>query len=155
MAKMNKDKLQATTNGNIETVVGSVDLHNGAPIALGDALFATDEHELEVMEAVVPSATKEVLIVGAPEFYYDETKDQLDFVTPTGETMIAYHMTTGDKVTIEQTHFAVTPTKGAIVTGGANYKYVVNDGTARTTFIVEALTTIGWDARPAARIRVL
>lgn len=150
MAKVNLDKLQAKSNGNIESVVGLVDLHNGSLIALNGLVAG----EFELMDAAVPANTKELLLVAAPEVKPDESLDQLDVLTKAGKPVRAYHLTVGDKFQVELSLFNAAPAVGAIVTGGAAYKYIVNVD-SRTTFVVEALTTFGFDARPMALLRVL
>lgn len=154
MTKVMLDKLQATSNGNIESVVGAVDLPNGSLVALGGLVAG----EREKINAVAPADTKELLLVATSEIDYTGTKDELDYVTPAGKVGRAYHLTIGDKFQAEQSLFVATPVVGDVVTGNSSYKYVVNDGTTvngRTTFEVEALTTIGFDARPAVLLRVL
>lgn len=150
MTKVNLDKLQAKSNGNIESVVGTAALNNGALIALGVRVAG----ERELVTAVVPDDAKELLLVAAPEVKPDESLDQLDYVTPIGKAVRAYHLTVGDKFQVEQSLFAATPTVGAVVTGNATYGYKVNTA-GRTTFVVEELTTFGYDKRPMALLRVL
>lgn len=154
MTKVNLDKLQATDNGNIETVVGTVDLPNGALIALGEAI----EDNREALEAVAPSATEELLLVAHPEVKYNQQDrhDELDYVTPAGKHTRAYHLTVGDKYQAEQVLFSVTPAKNDMVTGDpATYGYMASAGTERTTLKVERLTKFGWDKRDMALLRVV
>lgn len=148
MAKVNLDKIQAKSNGNIETVVAATDLPNGSLVALGNRVGR------EAMEAVAPTNTAELLLVAAPEVQYDETKDQLDIVTPAGKEVRAYHLTEGDLFQAEQSLFAATPAKGDIVTGNATHGYAVNVD-SKTTFKVEELTKFGHDRRDMALLRVL
>ena len=150
MTKVNLDKLQAKSNGNIESVVAEAALKNGALIALGDAV----EGERELVAAVAPADTAELLLVAAPEVKADESLDQLDIETDAGKPVRAYHLTEGDKFQVELSLFAATPAKGDVVTGAANYGYKANVS-GRTTFEVEQLTTFGFDKRPMALLRVL
>lgn len=150
MTKANLDKLQAKSNGNIESVVAEVDLKNGALVALGEA----NDTERELVAAVAPEAGKELLLVVAPEVKADESLDQLDITTPAGKAVRAYHLTEGDKFQVEVSLFAAAPSKGDVVTGAANFGYEANVD-ARTTFEVERLTTFGFDKRPMALLRVL
>ena len=150
MTKVNLDKLQAKSNGNIETVVGLVDLPNGALVALGAKVAGNRE----AVNAVSPANDKELLLVAAPEVKYDESLDQLDIMTKSGTPVRAYHLTPGDKFQVELSLFVDTPLVGSVVTGNGDHQYVV--GTAgRTTFEVEELTTFGHDARKMALLRVL
>lgn len=149
MAKLNLDKVQATKVGNIESVVGTVDLPNGSLIALGVSKGR------ELMEAVAPADDKELLLVKAPEVKYDETQDQLDYTTKAGVPVTALHLTEGDKFQVEQALFTATPAVGDVVTGSATYGYEVASGTERTKFVVEALTKFGYDRRDMALLRVL
>lgn len=150
MTKANLDKLQAKSNGNIESVVAEVALDNGVLVALN----GKKEGEREIMNAVAPEATKELLLVVAPEVKADESLDQLDFATKAGKPARAYHLTEGDKFQVEIALFDAAPAVGDVVTGGADFKYVANTD-SRTTFEVEALTKFGFDQRPMALLRVL
>lgn len=150
MTKANLDKLQAKSNGNIESVVAEVELKNGALVALGAAIGA----ERELVAAVAPDAAKELLLVVAPEVKADESLDQFDYTTPAGKAVRAYHLTEGDKFQVERSLFAAAPSVGDVVTGAANFGYEANTD-ARTTFEVERLTTFGFDKRPMALLRVL
>lgn len=148
MTKVNLDKLQAVSNGNIESVVGSGDLGNGALVALGARVAG----ERELMNAVAPADTEELLLVAAPEVKADESLDQLDITTKAGKPVRAYHLTVGDKFQAEQMLFDAVPAVGDVVTGNATYGYKANTA-GRTTFEVEELTTFG--GRPMALLRVL
>jgi len=150
MAKANLDKVSAKKHGNIETVVATVALPNGSLVALGDLVTG----EREAFHAETPANGKELLLVVAPETKYDESLDQLDYTTPAGQAVRAYHLTEGDLFQVELSLFAVAPTKGDIVTGGAAHKYVANVS-GKTTLKVEKLTTFGYDRRPMALLRVL
>lgn len=152
MAKVNLDKIQSKNYGNIESVVATVELHNGALVALNGSLNGV---ERELKEAVAPSAEAELLLIAAPEVKYNESLDQLDFSTPAGKPVRAYHLTEGDYFQVEQSLFEATPAQGNIVTGSATYGYKVAGGTERTKFVVDELTTFGWDARPMALLRVV
>lgn len=150
MAKVNLDKLQAVSNGNIESVISNSDLQNGALIALGEK---ADGHR-ELVNAVAPADDAELLLVAAPEVKYDESLDQLDITTKAGKAVRAYHLTVGDKFQVEQMLFDAVPAKGDVVTGNATYGYKANTA-GRTTFVVEELTKFGFDQRPMALLRVL
>jgi NADH dehydrogenase/NADH:ubiquinone oxidoreductase subunit G len=150
MAKVNLDKLQAVSNGNIESVTHTAALENGALIALGN--LKTGEREL--MEVKAPANTDELLLVATSEMHYDESKDDLDYTNPANSKARAYHFTVGDKFQAEQALFAVAPAVGDVVTGNATFGYAVNVD-SRTTFVVEALTKFGYDRRDMARLRVL
>lgn len=147
MTKVNLGKLQAKSNGNIESVVGAVALKNGTLVALGTAI----DHEK--VNAVAPTDTAELLLVAAPEVKYDETQDQLDIETSAGTPVRAFHLTEGDKFEVEVALFATAPEANDVVTGNATYGYKEAVGTEKTKFVVEALTTRY--NRAMARLRVL
>ena len=134
MAKINLDKVHAADYGNIETVVAPADLPNGSLVALGG--FA--EGEREAVTGVAPAADAELLLVAAPEVKYNEI-DELDYTTPAGELVRAYHLTEGDLFQVETALFDATPAVGDIVTGSATHGYAAAgvDATDRTTFRVE------------------
>lgn len=148
MTKVNLDKLQAKSNGNIETVIAGTELGNGALVALGE------RKGREAMEAVAPSNTAELLLVAAPEVQYDETKDQLDTTTPAGKEVRAYHLTEGDLFQVEKALFDAPASVGDVVTGNADYGYTANVD-SRTTFKVDAETKFGHDRRDMYLLRVL
>ena len=150
MAKVNLDKLQATSNGNIESVTHNAALENGAVVALGGLKAG----HRDVMEVKTPANTDELLLVATPEVQYDETKDQLDYTNAADSVARAYHLTVGDKFQVEQALFGATPSVGDIVTGNATFGYETNVD-SRTTFVVEALTKFGFDRRDMALLRVL
>lgn len=151
MAKVNLDKLQATSNGNIENVVvGTTALHNGALVALGAKVTG----QFDQLAVAAPTSAAELLLVAAPEVKYAENApDELDILNETGKVVRAYHLTVGDKFKVEQSLFAATPVVGTVVTGNATFGYAV--GTGRTTFMVEEIGTYWADARPTATLRVL
>lgn len=155
MTKVNLDKIQAKGDGNIASVVGEVVLQNGALVALGE-MYAEGAfvNEREIFQAVAPTAELELLLVAAPEVKYDESLDQLDYETPADTPVRAYHLKRGDLFQVEQA-LATGGAKGDILTGGADYGYVVAEGTEKTTFKVEAETVFGFDKRKMFLLRVL
>ncbi|WP_341323372.1 hypothetical protein NSQ62_07830 [Solibacillus sp. FSL H8-0523] len=150
MTKVNLDKLQAKSNGNIESVLVANGLLNGSLVALGTPVAG----ERELMNAVAPAKDKELLLVAVPEVKADESLDQLDIFIQSGEAARAYHLTVGDKFQVERSMFTAAPVVGAVVTGNADYGYSVNVD-SRTTFVVEALTKFDYDQRDMALLRVL
>lgn len=150
MTKVNLDKLQAKSNGNIESVVAAAGMPNGSLVALGTPVAG----ERELMNAVAPAKDKELLLVAVTELNYDESLDQLDMYIAAGKPARAYHLTVGDKFQVERSLFAAAPTVGAVVTGNATFGYAVNVD-SRTTFVVEALTKFDYDQREMALLRVL
>lgn len=153
MTKVNLDKLQATTNGNIETIIAEKDLGNGMLITLGEAV----DTNREAIKAVAPDTTKELLLVAHPEVKYSENEpDELDYTSKAGKPTRAYHLTVGDKFQAEVALFTAPPAKGDIVSGDtATFGYKTAVGTEQTKFLVERLTTFDFDARPMALLRVL
>lgn len=149
MAKLNFDKVQSTIVGNIESVVAEVDLPNGALVALGESKGR------ELMEAVAPDADKELLVVKAPEVKYNALEEELDYVTPKGKPVTAFHLTEGDKFQVELTLFEDVPAVGDVYTGSTNYGYKKAVGSERTKFVVEQLTKFGYDRRDMALLRVV
>lgn len=152
MTKMNLDKISAKGDGNLVSVVTETAvLPNGALISLGDLR----DGERELFDAVAPDDALELLLVSAPEVTYGDNIGSLDFVTPAGQPVRAYHLKKGDMFQVEQSLFTATPAKDDVVTGNATYGYKVAAGTEVTTFKVEALTKFGYDRRDMALLRVL
>lgn len=93
------DKLQATYGGNIESVIGTKDLKNGAITVIGG--LVTGQREVVQGATPVDVITEEILLVASPEIVYEKEKHNiLDFVNKAGERYRAYHFTIGDIVTI-------------------------------------------------------
>lgn len=152
MTKLNLDKISAKGDGNLVSVVSETEvLKNGALVSLGDL----KDGERELFDAVVPNDALELLLVAAPEVTYADDTNNLDFETPVGQPVRAYHLKRGDMFQVEQSLFTATPAKDDVVTGNATYGYKVAAGTEVTTFKVEALTKFGFDRRDMALLRVL
>jgi len=156
MTKVNLDKLQATDNGNIETIIATVDLPNGVLIALDEAV----EGNREAIKAVAPVLDQEMLLVAAVERQnnpFEYVLDALDYTSPKDKETRAYHLTIGDKFQVEQSLFDVAPVAKDVVTGNPATMGYTKTGadTAKTTFVVERLTKFDFDARPMALLRVL
>lgn len=152
MTKLNLDKISAKGDGNLVSVVSETAvLKNGALISLGDLRAG----ERELFDAVAPNDALELLLVAASEVTYGDDIGSLDFETPVGQPVRAYHLKRGDMFQVEQSLFTVTPVKDEVVTGNATFGYKVATGTEVTTFKVEALTKFGFDRRDMALLRVL
>lgn len=95
---VNLDKSQAIYAGNIESVVFTTDVQNGAITTLG--AMATGEREVVQGANPVDVTEDEILLVYTPEVLYETGKGILDFVNKAGIPARAYHYTVGDIVTV-------------------------------------------------------
>lgn len=158
MALFRADKLQATYNGNLESVRHTVEMKNGMLVHLGD--LEGGELGREVRTAITPDATsiqtEEVVLVYTPEVLYDEKKTMKDFVMEAGKVSRAYHLVLGDIFTIDAELVDVQlALKDKLVPNGLGYKKD-NTNVAGSRFVVEVieLTTLGFDERPAYAVQV-
>lgn len=113
MAIVRLDKIQASYNGNLESVKHTADMTNGLFVVLGD--LVTGERELH--NAVIPVEAdiegSEFLLVASPEVMYDERKNKLaDFVISAEVPARAYHLVKGDVITLTKDLFVAEPTVG-------------------------------------------
>lgn len=158
MTKVNLNKLQATKVGNIESVIFETkDLPNGCLISLGEAVTAEG---IELIEAIDPVETEEVLLMATVEMHYDTVyANELDYVTPAGELGRAYHLTVGDKFQVEGsliTGYAALAKGDVLAVDVATLGYKVAAGTERVTFVVEEPKVFfGFNRTEMARLRVL
>ncbi len=116
MAIVNLDKLQASYDGNLESLKFAADQTNGVFAHVGSLVAG----EREVKNAVQPTESsvegESVVLHATPEVMYDERKYKLgDFVLSAGVAGRAYHLAKGDIVTLTDDLFNSTPTVGDFV----------------------------------------
>lgn len=156
---VNLNKIQASYNGNIESVKYASALNQGSLITLG----ALVSGETEVYTAVVPAAatlaTEEVLLVASPEVLYDSAGKNLgDYRNAANAISRAYHLTIGDTFTVTGDAFSAAPTAGQYAIA-ANVVFTLTPsaviGTDRFSAYVVRQTTLGFDENTAWELRVV
>lgn len=156
------DKIQASYNGNIESVRHSADMDNGSIINLGDLIANETELRAVSVPATATLGTAEVLLVASPEVNYEVGKGLKDFTNKANKPARAYHLVPGDIFTV--TYGAITclandvPVKGNYVTSAnTSIKLTEANALGNNRFygkIIE-LTTLGYDGTAAATIQVV
>lgn len=152
------DKVQATYNGNLESVKMVAEQTNGVVVKLGGLVVG--ERELKNGVAVTDVAKDEVVLVSAPEVMYDARKYGLkDFVIPAGQAARAYHLVVGDIVTLTADLITGAPVVGKYVVpaNGAFKLAAAADliGGTRLAFEVIEATTLGADSEAAFALQVI
>lgn len=160
MALFRADKLQATYNGNLESVRHNAEMKNGMLVHLG----ALEGGQLgrEVRTVVVPDGTsiktEEIIVVYTPEVLYDERLTMKDFVIEADKVARGYHLAKGDIFTVDADLVTGTVAEGSIlVPSGLNYAVSADDNVTEgslTVFEVIEATTLGFDERPAYAVQV-
>lgn len=158
MAIVRSDKIQAGYNGNMESIKFAAQITNGYVCHVGSLVAGERELKTAVKPTTESIATKEIVMVIAPEVVYDSQKVGLkDFTIPAGQAARAYHFTEGDIVTLTVDLFTATPTVGEFVVP-ANDSWLlapIADPTG-VRFVAEVIekTTLGYDATEAYAIEV-
>lgn len=158
MAQVRLDKIQASHSGNLESVIHTAVLDNGAVINLGALVAGERELKNVAVPATATLGTEEVLLVAAPEVDYDPRNAGLDHATPIGMAARAYHLVAGDIYTVTDDMISgstvvgqwVAPANGAI-------KLAAASALPTTRFIGKVIekTTLGFNAAPASVIQVV
>lgn len=150
------DKVQATYNGNLESVITNVDLKNGAVITIGGLV---DGHREAVIGATPTDVAIDMpLLVASPEIVYDSNKHNIhDFINVKGKPLRAYYYTLGDIVTVTDDMLDGTSVKNQYlipVNGSSKLKAVadLSDNTRYAFMVLEKVKLYG---EPATRYKVV
>ena len=100
MEQVRLDKIQASYNGNLEAVVHSAKLDNGAVINLGALVAGERELKNVAVPATATLGTEEVLLVASPEVDYGPRNAGHDHATEIGLAARAYPLVAGDIFTV-------------------------------------------------------
>lgn len=156
------DKVQASYNGNIESVVHTANVDNGSICNLGDLVIGETELRALATPATATLATEEVILIASPEINYETGKGLKDFTNVANKPMRGYHLTKGDIVTI--TYAGITclandiPVKGNhVIQADGSLKLTESAAIGATSFAgrIIDLTTLGYDSTPAAVIQIV
>lgn len=145
---VNLDKIAALQNGNIESVVHTVDMDNGSLINLGGI---ADPSNPELKQVVVPSTatlgSEEVLLVHSPEVQgnmYLPGTELKDFYNPANKPARALHLTVGDIFTITSDGVDGTPAVGKyIIPQNGSLKPIVADDLSGNTRFAAKIISMG------------
>jgi hypothetical protein len=119
MSVVRLDKVQASYNGNLESIKHSVELLNGTVWKLGN--METNEREIYSVGAITEADFEGVIpfvLHATPEVEYDAQKSKLaDSSVAAGDAGRGYHLSVGDVITVTSDLFDSAP--------DATNKYVV------------------------------
>ncbi|MEK4289382.1 hypothetical protein [Paenibacillus sp. FSL P4-0502] len=154
------DKVQASYNGNLEHLTHSADLDNGSFVHVGSLVTGQREVKTAVIPAT-PTLKDEVVFVAAPEVLYNTIEGkQLDrFYNVAGKPFRAYHLTTGDIITVSNDMISGSTVLDQYVipqAGSAKLKAsAIDDESTRFVGKVLAKEIFGSTAKPVTVIQVL
>jgi hypothetical protein len=158
MSIVRLDKVQASYNGNLESIKSATALDNGTLWVLGG--LVTNEREACDVAAVATgdlTGLAPIVLFASAEVEYDAQKSRLsDFQLDAGEKGRAYHLNVGDVITVTSDLFTGTPTEGQFAvpaTGVGNEgKYAASlDGSgSKLVFRVEETTELGYAHRASS-----
>ncbi|MDD4760743.1 MAG: hypothetical protein PHU66_08050 [Bacteroidaceae bacterium] len=154
------DKINASTHGNIESVVHSANLENGMVCMLGSLVNG----ERELYNVAIPTnatiITDEILLIASPEIMYDERLDRLrDFFISANKPARAYHFAVGDEITISDDGITgdtvvdqfVVPANNSLRFAAA----AVDPGVAVSRFCAKVVSKETWSEGACTTIKVL
>ncbi|MDY8023389.1 hypothetical protein [Paenibacillus polymyxa] len=150
------DKLQATYGGNIESVIGTKDLKNGAITTIGGLVAG----QREVVQGATPVdvTVDEILLVASPEIVYEKEKHNIhDFINKAGERYRAFHYAIGDTVTVTDDMITGTSVKDQylIPVNGSEKLKAAADLSGGTRFAARVLDKVKLYGEPATRYKVI
>lgn len=143
MSKLNLDRVKGHY---VESIVADKEYGNGSLVGKGLLV----EGEIRLYNAVEATAYNH-LLVSTPEIDFSAKatgSSSIDFVNAKGSVMRAHQLEVGDTFTVEQSLHAAGLVAGDALTVTAG-KFAKGEG----AFVVEYVTTIGADRRPAYSIR--
>lgn len=143
MAKLNLDRVKGHY---VEAIKADKEYENGSLVGKG----LLEDGEIRLYKAAEATA-ENCFLVSTPELDLAAKANghgSIDFVNPKGSIMRAHQLEVGDTFTVEQKLHGTGFVAGdaLTVTGG---KFAKGEG----AFVVEYVTTIGADRRPAYSIR--
>lgn len=140
---INLDKVQSVYNGNLESMVHTKDMDNASFIHVG----GLHEGERELKDVKMPTAesikTDSIVVIASDEVIKDtRTSYSLsEFYNKANQPMKAYHLVTGDILTITKTAIEGEPVVGKylIPTAGSVKLTISDDLSGGTRFVAEIL----------------
>lgn len=152
------EKIQAKYDGNIESVVATVDLDNGSIGVLAGVV--TGERELKnlVAPATATLGTDEIVLVSSPEINYLPGTTLQDFYNVSGLPARAYHLVAGDIFTVADANITGTTVLNQwIGVANASYKLTFSATLPVTRFIGQVIEkgTTGFNKVACTTIQVL
>ncbi|WP_415408908.1 hypothetical protein [Staphylococcus agnetis] len=140
MAKLNLDRV---LGHYVESIKADKEYQNGALVGKGDLVDGEDR----LYEAKEATAENHYL-VSTPDVDFTNASKSIDHANPNGSIMRVHQLEKGDTFTVEQALHAVgLEAKAQLTVEGGQFAAGAGD------YVLEAVTTIGADRRPAYRIR--
>ena len=142
---INLDKVQSVYNGNLESMVHTKDMDNASFVHVGG--LHTGERELK--DVKLPTAesikTDSIVVIASDEVIKDNRTGYSlsEFYNKANQPMKAYHLITGDILTITKTAIEGEPVVGKylVPTAGSEKLTVADDLAGGTRFVAEILDT--------------
>jgi hypothetical protein len=150
------DRIQATKDGAIKNIKGSVDLQNGFVMHLED--LAPNEREVYtvVQPATATVADKPIYIHASVELMYEVGKTITDFVLTAGKVGRAIRPQVGDVITITDNVISGTTVVGQYVAPqDASYQLATSATIPTTKFVGKVIAKENIYGQPATVIEVL
>ena len=140
---MAKLELSRVLGHYVESIKADKETENGALVGKGKLV----EGEDRLYEAVEATADN-CFLVSTPEVHFENSSKSWDYTNKKGEIMRAHQLEIGDTVTVEQAvhNSGLVAGDALTVTGG---KFAKGEG----NFVLDKVTTLGIDRRPAYQIR--
>lgn len=158
---INLEKVQSVYNGNLESLVHTSDLDNGAFVNIGALVAGERELKNVVIPATATLGTEEIVVIASDEVIKDSVGAYSlgDFFNKANEPMKAYHLEDGDVLKISATAFDGTLAVGKyLIPQNGSTKLIVSDTIGSTRFSAKILSiteTIGYEKAPAVRLQVV
>lgn len=159
MAIVRLDKVQASYNGNLESLRFATEKTNGIFVKLGGLVAG----QREVRTALTPAniATDVIVLHATPEVEYDPRKSGLkNFTVKAGEEGRGYHLVLGDIITLTEdlVESGATIVLNDILTpqvGAEILEKPADPATSRLQLQVIEVTTLGYDNQRALALQVI
>jgi len=152
------EKVQAKYDGNIESVVPSLDLDNGSIGVISGVVTGERELKTLIAPATATLATDEIVLVASPEVNYLPGTTLQDFYNVSGLPARAYHLVAGDIFTVTDANITGTTVLNQWVTvANASYKLTFSATLPTTRFIGQVIEkgTTGFNKVACTTIQVL
>lgn len=140
MAKVNLDRVLGLY---VESILADKEYENGALVGKGKLVEGEDR-----LYTAVEATADNCFLVTTPEVQFENASKSIDFINPKGKAMRAHQLEIGDTFTVEQAVHNSGLNAGDALTVTAG-KFAKGEG----NFVLDKVTTLGIDRRPAYQIR--
>lgn len=140
MAKINLDRV---LGHYVESIKADKEYENGSLVGKGN-LVEGEDRLYEAAEATVDNC----FLVTTSENHFENNSKSIDYTNKKGSVLRAHQLEVGDTFTVEQKlHTASLQANDKLTVEGG--KFAKGEG----NFVLDVVTTVGADRRPAYRIR--